>query len=133
VVVSFSLHCKHELLTISDIANRFVPARLFNAFQAFSELASTMMGRPIVNKHRAYAFHRPSALWIAQIMVDMLFSSIQIMVFSIMVYFMCHLVRDAGAFFTFYLMIVSGYLAMTLFFRTVGCLCPGNKKNHFDC
>jgi ATP-binding cassette subfamily G (WHITE) protein 2 (SNQ2) len=85
-----------------------------------------MMGRPIVNKHRAYAFHRPSALWIAQIMVDMLFSSIQIMVFSIMVYFMCHLVRDAGAFFTFYLMIVSGYLAMTLFFRTVGCLCPGN-------
>ncbi|RDI85073.1 hypothetical protein Vi05172_g5060 [Venturia inaequalis] len=99
-------------------------ALLFNAFQAFSELASTMMGRPIVNKHRAYAFHRPSALWIAQIMVDMVFSSAQIMVFSIMVYFMCHLVRDAGAFFTFYLMIVSGYLAMTLFFRTVGCLCP---------
>jgi ATP-binding cassette subfamily G (WHITE) protein 2 (SNQ2) len=37
---------------------------------------------------------------------------------------MCGLVLDAGAFFTFYLMIVSGYLAMTLFFRTVGCLCP---------
>jgi ATP-binding cassette subfamily G (WHITE) protein 2 (SNQ2) len=37
---------------------------------------------------------------------------------------MTHLVRDAGAFFTFYLMIVTGYLAMTLFFRTVGCLCP---------
>lgn len=37
---------------------------------------------------------------------------------------MCHLVRDAGAFFTFYLMILSGYIAMTLFFRTVGCLCP---------
>ena len=32
---------------------------LFNAFQAFAELASTMMGRPIVNKHRAYTFHRP--------------------------------------------------------------------------
>ncbi|KAF2096243.1 hypothetical protein NA57DRAFT_67762 [Rhizodiscina lignyota] len=99
-------------------------ALLFNAFQAFGELASTMVGRPIVNKHRAYTFHRPSALWIAQIIVDMAFAAVQVMVFSIMVYFMCHLVRDAGAFFIFYLMIISGYLAMTLFFRTVGCLCP---------
>ncbi|TVY83887.1 ABC transporter G family member [Lachnellula suecica] len=97
---------------------------LFNAFQAFSELASTMIGRPIVNKHKAYTFHRPSALWIAQIIVDLAFSATQILVFSIIVYFMCGLVRDAGAFFTFYLVVVSGYLAMTLFFRTVGCLCP---------
>ncbi|KAH3973908.1 hypothetical protein HBH64_163010 [Parastagonospora nodorum] len=99
-------------------------ALLFNAFQAFSELASTMLGRPIVNKHRAFSFHRPSALWIAQIGVDLLFSSAQILVFSIIVYFMTNLFRDAGAFFIFYLMIVTGYLAMTLFFRTVGCLCP---------
>ncbi|KUJ20599.1 uncharacterized protein LY89DRAFT_579567 [Mollisia scopiformis] len=97
---------------------------LFNAFQAFSELASTMIGRPIVNKHKAYTFHRPSALWIAQIIVDTAFSACQIFIFSVIVYFMCGLVRDAGAFFTFYLIIVSGYLAMTLFFRTVGCLCP---------
>ncbi|KAF2871241.1 ABC-2 type transporter-domain-containing protein [Massariosphaeria phaeospora] len=99
-------------------------ALLFNAFQAFSELASTMLGRPIVNKHRSYAFHRPSALWIAQIGVDLLFSAAQIFVFSVIVYFMTGLVRDAGAFFTFFLMITTGYLAMTLFFRTVGCLCP---------
>ncbi|KAI9836324.1 MAG: hypothetical protein M1837_003412 [Sclerophora amabilis] len=97
---------------------------LFNAFQAFAELGSTMLGRPIVNKHRAYSFHHPSALWLAQIVVDLAFSSVQIMVFSIMVYFMCGLVLDAGAFFTFYLIIVTGYLGMTLFFRTVGCLCP---------
>ena len=83
-----------------------------------------MIGRPIVNKHKAYTFHRPSALWIAQIIVDLAFSAAQILIFSIIVYFMCGLVRDAGAFFTFYLVIVSGYLAMTLFFRTVGCLCP---------
>lgn len=99
-------------------------ALLFNCFQAFGELASTMMGRQIVNKHRAYTFHRPSALWVAQINVDIAFASIQILVFSIMVYFMCGLVLDAGAFFTFYLIIITGYLAITLFFRTVGCLCP---------
>ena len=46
------------------------------------------------------------------------------MVFSILVYFMCGLVYSAGAFFTFVLIIISGYLAIPLFFRTIGCLCP---------
>lgn len=97
---------------------------LFNAFQAFSELGSTMMGRPIVNKHKAYAFHRPSALWIAQIFVDTAFSAVQILVFSIMVYFMVNLHRTPGAFFTFYLLILVGNIAMTLCFRIIGCLSP---------
>ncbi|KAH8903496.1 hypothetical protein BR93DRAFT_189438 [Coniochaeta sp. PMI_546] len=97
---------------------------LFNAFQAFAELPSTMMGRPIVNKHKAYAFHRPSALWIAQIFVDQAFSASQILLFSIIVYFMTNLVRTAGAFFTFYLLILSGNIAMTLFFRIIGCASP---------
>lgn len=46
----------------------------FNAFQALSELAGTILGRAIVNKHKAYAFHRPSALCIAQILVDKAFA-----------------------------------------------------------
>ena len=99
-------------------------ALLFNAFQAFAELGNTMLGRPIVNKHRAYAFHRPSALWLAQIVVDLAFASVQIFVFSVIVYFMTGLVREPGAFFTFVLIIITGYLSMTLFFRTIGCLCP---------
>ena len=76
---------------------------LYNCFQAFGELAGVMLGRPIVNKHRSYAFHRPSALWIAQIGVDLAFRSAEILVFSILVYFMCGLVMNAGAFFTFFL------------------------------
>ena len=97
---------------------------LFNAFQAFGELGTAMLGRPIVNKHRAFTFYRPSALWLAQIFVDSAFATAQIIVFSIMVYFMCGLALNPGAFFIFVLMIVSGYMAMSVFFRTVGCLCP---------
>jgi ATP-binding cassette, subfamily G (WHITE), member 2, SNQ2 len=97
---------------------------LFNAFQAFGELPSTMLGRPIVNKHEAYTFYRPSALWLAQIIIDMTFASAQIVIFSIIVYFMTGLVREVGAFFIFVLLNISGYLAMALFFRTIGCLCP---------
>jgi ABC-type multidrug transport system permease subunit len=80
---------------------------LFNAFQAFGELASALLGRGIVNKHRAYAFHRPSALWLAQVFVDMAFASAQILSFSLLVYFMCGLARETGAFFVFYLTITT--------------------------
>ena len=97
---------------------------LFNGFQAFSELASTMMGRALVNKHRQFTFYRPSALFIAQIIVDATFAIARILVFSVIVYFMCGLVRDAGAFFTFVLLIFTGYINMTVIFRTIGCLSP---------
>lgn len=97
---------------------------LFNGFQAFSELAATMMGRSIVNKHRSFTFYRPSALFIAQIIVDTAFAIARILVFGIIVYFMCGLALDAGAFFIFVLIILEGYVTMTVFFRTVGCLCP---------
>lgn len=99
-------------------------ALLFNAFQAFSELAGVMLGRATLNKHKAYAFHRPSALWIGQILVDQAFAAPEIMVFSIIVYFMTGLVRGVGPFLTFYLLILSGKIAMTLVFRIIGCLSP---------
>jgi ABC-type multidrug transport system permease subunit len=99
-------------------------ALLHNIFSSFSELAGTMTGRAVVNKHRAYAFHRPSALWIAQIFVDQIFSAAQVLVFSLIVYFMTNLARNAGAFFTFYLLLLSANLCMTLFFRILGCISP---------
>ncbi|OJJ48427.1 hypothetical protein ASPZODRAFT_24059 [Penicilliopsis zonata CBS 506.65] len=97
---------------------------LFNGFQAFSELASTMMGRAVVNKHRQFTFYRPSALWIAQILVDTIFATARILLFAIIVYFMCGLVLNAGAFFTFVLIIITGYVCMSVFFRTIGCVSP---------
>ena len=99
-------------------------ALLFNALSAFNELASCMIGRPVGNKHKSYAFHRPSALWVAQAIVDIGFASIQILLYSIIVYFMCGLYLSAGAFFTFCLFIILGYAVCALFFRSVGCVCP---------
>jgi len=81
------------------------------------------VGRPILNKHKAYAFHRPSALWIAQIIVDQAFAASQILLFCVIVYFMTNLARSAGAFLIFFLMVLSGNIAMTLCFRIIGCIC----------
>src|SRR6202012_238266 len=71
---------------------------LFNVFQAFGELPGTMLGRPNVNKHRSYAFYRPSALWIGNVGVDLAFQSLVIFAFSTMVYFSTGLVREPGEF-----------------------------------
>ena len=97
---------------------------IFNALQTMSDLVETVQGRPILNKHKAYTFHRPSALWIAQLIVDQAFYAAQIFVFSLMVYFMSHLVREVSAFFTFFLMIFTCNTAAALFFRTIGCVSP---------
>jgi ATP-binding cassette, subfamily G (WHITE), member 2, SNQ2 len=97
---------------------------LFNGFQAFGELSGSMLGRPVLAKHRAYAFYRPSALWIAQFFVDIAFQSVLICVFCIMVYFSTGLVREPGAFFTFLFVVMTGYISMTLIFRTIGILSP---------
>ncbi len=92
---------------------------VFTVLEAYGALGSTMLDRPIVNRHRAYGFHRPSALWIAHVLVDTAFASLRVLVFSILVYFLCGLVREAGAFLTFYLVMITGYMAMTLIFRTL--------------
>ncbi|RKF74979.1 ABC transporter G family member 11 [Golovinomyces cichoracearum] len=97
---------------------------IFNALLALSELGSTMMGRSILNRHKAFTFYRPSALTIANIAVDFAFSALRTLVFCIIVYFMCGLVLEPGAFFIFYLVIILGYLALALVFRSLGFICP---------
>lgn len=62
-----------------------------------------MTGRPILYKQLSYRFYRASALTVAQTITDIPLTSIRIMIFSIILYFMCGLERSAGAFFTFYL------------------------------
>ncbi|CAE6446782.1 unnamed protein product, partial [Rhizoctonia solani] len=100
-------------------------ALLFNAFNAFSELPTMMGGRPILYKQLSYRFYRGSALSVAQTITDLPLSSARVLLFSIIIYFMCGLDRNAGAFFTFYLFIYITFLAMTAFFRLIGIICSG--------
>ncbi len=73
---------------------------LFNALNAFSELPSQMMGRPITYKQVGYRFYRPGALAVAQTLADFPFNALQIFLFLIIIYFMAGLYASAGAFFT---------------------------------
>jgi ABC-type multidrug transport system permease subunit len=93
---------------------------LFNALNAFSELPTQMMGRPIMYKQVGYRFYRPGALAIAQTVADFPINAVKIFCFSIIIYFMVGLASNGGAFFTFYLFVMSSYIVMSAFFRVLG-------------
>ncbi|GAA5969283.1 hypothetical protein JCM8115_006749 [Rhodotorula mucilaginosa] len=99
-------------------------ALLFNSFQAFNELPTQMMGRVIFSRHRRYGFYRPSAVTVASTLADLPNYAAQILVFDIILYFMGGLYRSPGAFFSFYLIVLSGFLSLSGFFRLLGTLCP---------
>lgn len=59
-----------------------------------------MLGRAIAHRHKQFAFYRPAATTIAMTVADAPNNMLQILVFSIIIYFMGGLARTAGAFFT---------------------------------
>ncbi|EPQ27618.1 uncharacterized protein PFL1_04756 [Pseudozyma flocculosa PF-1] len=96
---------------------------LFNALTAFNELPMQMGGRPILYKQMNYAFYRPAALSLAQMLSDIPLSFLRVLIFSIIIYFMAGLRRTAGAFFTFFIIVYVTYLAMSALFRIFGTVC----------
>jgi ABC-type multidrug transport system ATPase subunit len=50
---------------------------LFNALISQSELVNFLMGRPILEKHKQYALYRPSAFYVAQVVMDVPYALVQ--------------------------------------------------------
>ncbi|KAI5807966.1 putative ABC transporter [Peziza echinospora] len=97
-------------------------ALLFNALLALAELTSAFSSRPILLKHKSFSFYRPAAYAIAQTVVDIPLTFIQVLIFDVVVYFMANLQRTAGQFFTSLLILFVLTMAMYSFFRMIGSL-----------
>lgn len=93
---------------------------LFNALLAMSEVTDSFSGRPVLAKHKAFAFYHPAAFCIAQIAADIPVLLVQVSHFSLVMYFMVGLRQDAGAFFTYWILIFAATMCMTALFRAVG-------------
>ncbi|GAA6001205.1 uncharacterized protein JCM10292_006956 [Rhodotorula paludigena] len=96
---------------------------IFNGFQAFTELPSQMTGRPITWKHKSFALYRPAATTVAAQLADVPINMAAIFVFALVLYFMMGLVYDAGAFFTYYLIVATTFFTTSAWFRLFGTLC----------
>ncbi|CAO3636970.1 unnamed protein product [Cunninghamella blakesleeana] len=95
---------------------------IFNTFVCQSELVRFMMGRPILEKQRQYALFRPSAFYIAQVLLDIPFAIAQILLFEICTYFMMGLNLTAGRFFTYFITMFFINMATIGFFRFFGAI-----------
>ncbi|KAG2224969.1 hypothetical protein INT45_000090 [Circinella minor] len=97
-------------------------AVLFNAFISQSELVNFLMGRPILEKHKHFAMYRPSAFYIAQVIMDVPYAIVQVLLFQICSYFMMGLNLTAGRFFTYFITLFFINMMMNGFFRFFGAI-----------
>ncbi|KAJ4132863.1 hypothetical protein NW754_015677 [Fusarium falciforme] len=95
-------------------------AILFNSLLSMSEVTDSFTGRPVLLKHKSFAFFHPAAFCIAQITADIPVILFQVSTFSLILYFMVGLTSTAGAFFTFWVILVAITMCMTALFRAVG-------------
>ncbi|KAG0364544.1 ABC-2 type transporter-domain-containing protein [Gamsiella multidivaricata] len=90
---------------------------LFNALISQAELPMAMQGRPILYKHKGFAMYRPAAFAISQICVDIPLVIMQILLFSVVLYFMSGLQRTFVKWLLFCIILFLCALCMTAFFR----------------
>ncbi|ORZ20017.1 ABC-2 type transporter-domain-containing protein [Lobosporangium transversale] len=92
-------------------------ALLFNALISQAELPTALQGRPILYKHKGFAMYRPSAFVIAQVCIDIPLVLLQILLFSVVLYFMSGLQRTFVKWLLFCIILFLCAMCMTAFFR----------------
>lgn len=66
--------------------------------------------------------YRRAAYPIANMLADLPFSATRVFVYNVVIYFMTHLHRSAGGFWTYHLVVYTTFLAMQAFFRAFGLI-----------
>lgn len=97
---------------------------LFLGWLQLTELMKAVSGRTIISRHNDYAFYRPSAVVIARIVQDFPLLLLQVVVFSIIMYFMTGLDVEAGKFFIYALFIYVTTICITALYRMFASLSP---------
>ncbi|KAH7305961.1 ABC-2 type transporter-domain-containing protein [Stachybotrys elegans] len=95
-------------------------ALLFNTLMAMSEVTDSFTGRPVLLKHKSFAFYHPSAFCIAQIAADIPLLLLQVSIFTVVTYFMAQLQNEVAHFFIFWFIVFSATMCMTALFRATG-------------
>lgn len=100
-------------------------ACLFNGWLQLSESFEAVAGRPMLSRHRQFAFYRPSAVVLARALVDIPFLLVQCFLSSIIIYFLANLRRNAGAFWIFYVYCFLSSYSLTALYRMCAAFSPG--------
>ncbi|PSN70792.1 ABC-transporter [Corynespora cassiicola Philippines] len=97
-------------------------AVLFNVFVNFAEVVAQFSQRPIVDKHKSYGFYHPYIDALASLVSQWPLKAFNIIVFTIIVYLMAGLKREAGSLMLSILFIFINTLTMTTWFRFIAAV-----------
>ncbi|KAJ5609251.1 ABC multidrug transporter atrF [Penicillium herquei] len=95
---------------------------LYHSLLAMSEVTDSFSGRPVLVKHKGFAYFHPAAFCIAQITADIPVLLFQVSMFAVIVYFMVGLTMSASIFFTYWVIVFGATMTMTALFRAIGAL-----------
>ncbi|OAQ79579.1 ABC transporter [Purpureocillium lilacinum] len=96
---------------------------LFNALLALAEMTAAFSSKPILLKHKSFSFYRPSAFAVAQTVVDVPLVFTQVVIFTLIIYFMANLARTASQFFITVLILWLVTMTTYAFFRAISAFC----------
>lgn len=97
---------------------------LFLGWLQLTELMPAVSGRVIIQRHKNYAFYRPSAVSIARVVVDFPFIFTMCVIFTIIVYFLSGLDVDVSKFFIYALFVYTTTICITAMYRMFAALSP---------
>ncbi|BGP40764.1 ATP-binding cassette transporter snq2 [Rhodotorula kratochvilovae] len=97
---------------------------LYFVVVAFAEIPATVLGRPLLIKHRSLGFYNPAAHTLALMVADIPLYALQTLVFSTLFYFLIGLDSSASSFFTFFFVCFSNYCALSVCYRMIASWSP---------
>lgn len=95
---------------------------LYQALFALSEVTDSFAGRPVLAKHKAFAFFHPAAFCIAQVAADLPVLFFQVSQFSLVLYFMVSLKMSASAYFIYWITVFAIAMCMNAVMRAIGAV-----------
>ncbi|OKL56772.1 hypothetical protein UA08_07926 [Talaromyces atroroseus] len=97
---------------------------LFLGWVQMTELMPAVSGRNIIQRHKDYAFYRPSAVSIARIVVDFPVLFVMVVIFGIITYFLSGLDVDVSKFWIYMLFVYTTTICITSMYRMFAALSP---------
>ena len=97
---------------------------LFLGWLQLSELMKAVSGRVVIQRHREYAFYRPSAVVMGRILADFPLIFTQVVPFTIILYFLSQLDVNVSKFFIYFLFVYTTTVCITALYRMFAALSP---------
>ena len=97
---------------------------LFLGWLQLSELMKAVSGRVVIDRHREYAFYRPSAVVLARVLADFPLIFTQVIPFTVIMYFLTGLDVAASKFFIYFLFVYITTICITALYRMFAALSP---------